>query len=112
MRVDDDQVRDRAFGTGGFFPPSELDRAMALDLLEARATVAELEEERAELEEERADLLEAAQPWDDFAMGNTCVLCERPFLSDRGEWRGKPCPLNHDDAVLRRQLEERHGAAH
>ena len=98
MRVDDEQVRDRAFGTGGFFPPSELERAMAQDLLEAREMVAEL--------------LEAAQPWDDFAMGYDCQLCGRPLLGDRGEWRGKPCPLNHDDAVLRRQLEERHGAAH
>ena len=99
MRVEDEQVRETAYGTGGFFPPSELTRALALDLMEARARIATLEAEA-------EDLLEAAQPGTDYAMEERCDLCGKAFREERGEWRGRACPLNHDDAILAAQIAE------
>jgi hypothetical protein len=97
MRVDDEQVGVTAYGTGGFFPPSRLARALARDLLRALGRIATLEAEA-------EDLLEAAQPGTVFAMEERCDLCGKGFREERGEWRGRACPLNHDDATLAARL--------
>jgi hypothetical protein len=109
MRVDDEQVRETAYGTGGFFPPSELTRALALDLLEARAIIAKL------VYEFEYDAIAGG----DMSSYRTCVVCGAqdkygcsshapPFVHgdvDLGDGLGKvPCPFGKDDRTFKEKL--------